>query len=266
MPRAEAHNQGAFTRLLSCRPPTDRAAAHQAPPDPRHRRVRQPRLHRHRPRRPVRGVLRLALPCPLHHRGDLLVTHRPRTARTRQVTQPCHALTHRTRPPLADRALLRPDLTRHLPMGDARSASQDDPAAQSRRVRRRSAPDQILKPFTLLSSQYQFGLGPSRPSRASAPLLNRNHDSEDQVCVRAGTLRPNGRHSCGPCEAGRRRPVWKPASPAGPDGTGNQPQTVLSVPSVPGSAARRHERSQAGITFWLRSVSKRAAKEVRVST
>jgi len=118
-------------------------------PDAVHRRLIEADLGGHRPRRPVRRVLRRALQRLGDHLVDLGVTDRPRLPRPRLVDEPIQPLGLKPASPFRDRVAMHPealsDLARPQPVGD----QQHDLRSLRERVRSRPAPRPRLQLLTL---------------------------------------------------------------------------------------------------------------------
>jgi site-specific DNA recombinase len=102
---------GELPRLLPVRLQPERL------PDPQHRRLRQAHLARHRPRRPMRGVLGRALQGLDDHRLDLRVGDRARPPGPRLVGQPVEAMLGEPATPLAHHRAVNPEPPRDLGVG-----------------------------------------------------------------------------------------------------------------------------------------------------
>ena len=150
----------------------------EGPPDPRHRRLRQPCLRRHRPGRPV-TVLPAALlgQRPRDQRFHLLVGDLPRCPGTRRVRERIHPAPHEPDPPLADRLPRQPGPGRDP--GQRRDpalvrAGQHNPRPLGQRLRRRPLARQRHQRRALsvrqdqrnkLRARHLPSLQPANPSR-----------------------------------------------------------------------------------------------------
>ena len=121
---------GEFEGVLAMRLEPERS------PDPRHRRLREPDLCGHRPRRPVRRVLRRRLKRLGDHRIDLVVGDRPRPPRPRLVGQPVKPVLGEPAAPLGDHAARHAQLASQLSVRSvAIGHRQHDPRPQRKRLR-----------------------------------------------------------------------------------------------------------------------------------
>jgi len=125
----------------------------ERPPDAQHRRLRQADLARHRPGRPVRGVLGRALQRLDDHLLDLLVGDRARPSGTRLVDEAVEAVLHKARTPLTGHIAMDSELAGDLRVVASVGRQQHDPRAQRERLRTRAPTRPRLQLATLNGRQ-----------------------------------------------------------------------------------------------------------------
>lgn len=141
-------------------------------PDPVDRRLRQPDLRSHRPRRPVRRVLGLGLQGRGDHLLDLRIGDRPRRARSRLVDKPVQAVGDKPRAPDPDGVSMHPQLLGDLRVTQPLAGSQHDPRARCKRLRTRSPTRPRHKLLTLGLAEHDLDGNRTRHHRIL--LLHRN--------------------------------------------------------------------------------------------
>ena len=125
---------GELPRLLAMRRQSERA------PDPRDRRLREPDLGRHRPRRPLRRVLRRRLQRLDDHLLHLGIGDRPRPPRTRLVQQAVQPILTEPRAPLPHRRVIDRQPLRDLRVLQPLGRRQHNPGTQRQRLSTLSSP------------------------------------------------------------------------------------------------------------------------------
>ena len=140
-------------------------------PDAPDRRVRQPRLLRHRAQRPVGRVHRRRGERSLDHLCHLLVLDGPRAPRAGFVRQALDAVLDEAAAPFAHRVLVHPDLCGHRLVAKPVRATQDHAAAIGQGARHTVAPNLCFQKRPFLIAQDQGRQRPSRTARHRDDLL-----------------------------------------------------------------------------------------------
>jgi len=142
-------------------------------PDPTNRRLRQPGPLSHLRPRPVRRVRRRRFQRRDHNVLDLIERDRGQATQPVIIGQAVKAMLHKPSPPLPDRHLRAPQLSRHGLVVHTIRAGQHDPGTQHQRLCRLPTPRPAHQLLALLAGQHQLGLGSSRPCHTPILLLTK---------------------------------------------------------------------------------------------